>query len=87
MPNHLFPPSIETISGQKVKRYWILLKTKAKNWPFALKMLTLLAQVGTTNAAGVVLVAAETVETVIQTSRLSSQQPQAALKLGDAVPD
>ena len=63
MPNHLFPPSIETISGQKVKRskkvkrYWILLKTKAKNWPFALKMLTLLAQVGTTNAAGVVLVA------------------------------
>ena len=64
MPNHLFPPSIETISGQKVKRskgqkvkrYWILLKTKAKNWPFALKMLTLLAQVGTTNAAGVVLV-------------------------------
>ena len=49
-------------------------------------MLTLLAQVGTTNAAGVVLVAAETVETVIQTSRLSSQQPQAALKLGDAVP-
>ena len=41
---------------EKVKRYWILLKTKAKNWPFALKMLTLLAQVGTTNAAGVVLV-------------------------------
>ena len=34
-----------------------LFKTKAKNWPFALKMLTLLAQVGTTNAAGVVLVA------------------------------
>ena len=61
MPNHLFPPSIETISGQKVKRSkrskGILLKTKAKNWPFALKMLTLLAQVGTTNAAGVVLVA------------------------------
>ena len=50
-------------------------------------MLTLLAQVGTTNAAGFVLVAAEIVETVIQTSRLSSQQPQAALKLGDAVPD
>ena len=38
------------------QRHWILLKTKAKNWPFALKMLTLLAQVGTTNAAGVVLV-------------------------------
>ena len=57
-------------------------KTKTKDWPFALKMLTLLAQVGFTNAAGFVLVAAETVETVIQTSRLSSQQPKAALKLG-----